>query len=82
MVEFRPYATYSEQADAAYVHLAEGQVATTESLDDLRMIDYSGDGRVIGIELLDVSDGVDLRDIPQRPLVEALLHDYNFPVLA
>ena len=53
--------------DAAYIYLREDvQVARTRNLDGSRLIDYAEDGEPVGIELLDVSEGINLDDLPAR----------------
>ena len=65
--------TYDPEVDVLYVQLADGKVSRTVSLDDFRLIDYSKDGRVIGIEFIDASAGIDLSDIPFSETVEKLI---------
>jgi uncharacterized protein YuzE len=79
---FTPHATYSRGADAIYVALASLPVDHTTSLDDCRMIDVAADGRVIGVEFLAVSDGVDLSDVPSADVVEELINKLDAPVPA
>lgn len=56
---------YDHEADVLYVRLAAGVVvARTVELDDARLIDYSADGAVVGLEFLDASEGIDLSDVP------------------
>lgn len=69
----RDAVTYDVEADVLYVTLAEGDVARSTSLDDLRILDYSEDGAVLGIEFINASAGVDLADIPFQRRVEALI---------
>jgi uncharacterized protein YuzE len=64
MKEFRPHARFSPTADAIYVYLNDQPVTFTKELDDYRLIDYSADGAVAGIEFLGVSGCIDLSDIP------------------
>ncbi|MPZ23931.1 MAG: DUF2283 domain-containing protein [Dehalococcoidia bacterium] len=75
---------YDEEADAIYVYLRELSVTRTERLDDIRLIDYSDDGAVVGIEFLSVSEGIDLADIPFARTVEKLLGNsgYRFRIFA
>jgi len=50
--------TYSKQADAMYIRFGEdgeGVVARTEEVNPGLLLDYDHDGRLYGIELLDVS---------------------------
>lgn len=79
------YVQYDEETDVLYVRLPhEGTVERTVSLDDLRLIDYSAEGAVIGIEFVDASGGVDLRDVPFAETAEKLIResDLEFPVFA
>lgn len=76
--------TYDADADILYVRLGSGKVASTQTLDDLRLIDLSKEGVVIGIEFIDASGGIDLRDVPFRQKVEQLIGDsgYTIKILA
>jgi uncharacterized protein YuzE len=68
---------YDAEADALYVRFSDQAVDKTVGLDDLRMIDYSTDGGVVGIEFIDVSGGIDLHDLPFGRKVEELIHGYG-----
>jgi uncharacterized protein YuzE len=61
------------EADAAYITIARDDIARTAKLDENRIIDYDASGAVVGIELLNVSRGVDLRDLPYREELVDLL---------
>lgn len=56
--------TIDREADAAYITFREGPVVRTVELSDVRMIDYGEGDAVRGLELLSVSHGVDLTDLP------------------
>lgn len=77
-----PYITYSAGADALYIAFADETVSWTEELDHRRMVDRGSGDRVLGIEFLDVSDGIDLTGVPERERVEKLLRVFTFPVIA
>jgi len=78
-----PRMTYNKDADAAYIYLREGMaVARTRNLDGSRLVDYAEDGEPIGIELLDVSEGVNLDDLPARSAVSILLEQQHIKVFA
>ena len=47
---------------------------------DLRTIDYSNDGGIVGVELLGVSGGVDLLDVPHRHKVEELINELGLGI--
>lgn len=78
-----PRMTYNKDADATYIYLREGMaVARTRNLDGARLVDYAEDGEPIGIELLDVSEGVNLDDLPSRDIVSLLLEQHDIKVFA
>jgi uncharacterized protein YuzE len=73
---------HDEEADALYVTLSEKGYAYGEELDPERRIDYAEDGTPVGVELLCVSTGVDLRDIPESREIAKLLAEKRIRVLA
>lgn len=80
----KKFAEYHEEADVLYVTLLDAEVDDTVELDDMRMIDYSADRRVVGVEFVSPSAGIDLTDVPFAKVVEKLigLAGYSFKVLA
>jgi uncharacterized protein YuzE len=69
-----PGATYDPEADVLYVQLTGGEMAATQKfLDDRRILDYSADGAVVGVEFICASEGVDLSDVPFAQSVESLI---------
>jgi uncharacterized protein YuzE len=70
-------AEYDPQADALYVHLSDQPYAFGEDLDFARRVDYAEDGTPVGVELLYVSQGVDLSQLPQASDLAAVLDQYN-----
>jgi uncharacterized protein YuzE len=68
---------YDPEADALYVHLSELPYAFGEDLDHARRIDYAADGTPVGVELLYVSHGVDLRELPQASDLADVLKQHN-----
>lgn len=73
---------YDRQADALYARLSDRDYAFGEDLDHARRIDYAQDGTPIGIELLYVSQGVDLTDLPMANELTAELRKLNIRELA
>ena len=47
---------YDKQADAIYITLRESDVATTREIEDNIIVDLDAAGKMVGIELLFVSD--------------------------
>jgi uncharacterized protein YuzE len=76
------FLTYDEQADAVYVQFARTSVARTEELSDGVAVDYDADGRAVGVESLDVSEGIDLDRVPRRAQVAKLLEERHFKIFA
>lgn len=50
---------YDPKADAVYIRLAAGEVADSDEVREGVVLDYDANGRVLGIEMLDVSRRVD-----------------------
>lgn len=77
-------ATYDADADALYVRLRDGAVPRQVFLDDLRIVDYSEDRAVVGVEFLHASAGIDLSDVPFASTVERLIGEcgHSFRVFA
>jgi len=67
--------TCDQKADAVYLYLSNNDVAYSKELDTERVIDYSADGEVRGIEFLSVSHGVNTDDLPYRSAIERALYD-------
>jgi uncharacterized protein YuzE len=64
-------------ADAVYIWLCDLPYAFGEDLDHARRIDYAIDRKQIGIELLNLSKGVNVDDLPEREAVEKLLESHR-----
>ena len=73
-----------QKADAAYVRLTEAKIARTNEVNDQVLIDYDEHGNVVGVELLDISDGVDLGRLADEliKLIEPALGEAHIKMLA
>lgn len=78
MIEYQ----HDEEADAVYIRISEKAYASGEELDPERRVDYAGDGSPVGIELLCVSTGVDVRDLPEQDEVAKVLASHRIKLLA
>lgn len=70
-------------SDALYVTLADKKVAFTREIDSNRFIDYAEDGSAVGIDILEVSAGVELSDLPHSEeiidrWIELILEEFDF----
>jgi len=54
---------YSKEDDALYITLKEADVADTDELTEDIIIDYDIGGNIVGIEVLDASQHVDIENI-------------------
>lgn len=73
------HVTYDEDADALYVQLSDATVDHSTSVDDIRIIDYSDDGAVVGIEFVNASSGIALTELPLSRTVEQLIGESGLP---
>lgn len=73
---------YDRSVDALYIHLRDLPYAFGEDIDHERRIDYASDGLPIGIELLGVSNGVTLDNLPEREAIARLLEEQHIKVFA
>ena len=73
---------YDERADAIYIRLRDAPYAYGKVLDDDRNIDYDADHAPIGVELLNVSLGVNPDDLPERDAIVRALDDHHIKVFA
>jgi len=73
---------HDKKADAIYITLVNDPVAYTKSLDETRLIDYDTKGNPIGIELLCVSNGVILDDLPIAAEIAQVLANKNIKTYA
>ncbi|MBI4339275.1 MAG: DUF2283 domain-containing protein [Chloroflexi bacterium] len=72
---------YDREADALYIWLSDKPYAYGEDLDRERRIDYASDGTPVGVELLCVSSGVSLHDLPQQDKIAQVLRELRIKVL-
>ncbi len=50
---------YDPQVDALYILMASGKLAQTEQVRPDLMVDYDENGKILGIEMLDISKNAD-----------------------
>jgi uncharacterized protein YuzE len=73
---------YDREADAIYIYLNNKPYAYGKDLDDDRRIDFAADNTPMGIELLDVSKGVNLDNFPEQDEITKCLRKYNIKIFA
>ncbi len=70
--------SHDAEADAIYITLRDMPYKWGEDLDHRRRIDFGKDNKPIGIELLSVSKGINLNDLPERATLTRLLTERGF----
>lgn len=51
------------EADALYVRFRQGEFAENKKVDDETILDYDAEGRLLGIEVLNVSRRIPLEEL-------------------
>ena len=51
---------YSQEADAIYIRLKENKIVNSDEISDGVIVDYDENGNMVGIEILWVSEKVDI----------------------
>ncbi len=74
--------SYDKEADAIYLYLSHKKISRTKELDSERIIDYSEDGEIRGIEFLTVRNGVNTDNLPYRNEIERALNDKGIKTFA
>jgi len=73
---------YDREADAIYIYLSNAKVAYGRDLDNERRIDYDDNDEPRGLELLCVSDGVIIDDLPNTEEVGRMLGERGIRIYA
>ncbi len=75
------YVQYDSEADALYVRLREpiGDVKS-RPVDDARIVDYDAEDRVVGVELLDASHGINLEGLPEAEAIAEAIRSFPQPL--
>lgn len=73
---------HEPDADCAYILINELPHAYSKEIDEARFVDYAEDGSVIGVELLYISGGVDVSDLPYASQIAELLEKHNVKVFS
>ena len=71
-----PTLLHHHAADAVVIVFSDEPVGWSRQLDPDRRVDYGEDGRVVAVAFERVSWGVELRELPARPLIARLLGEH------
>jgi uncharacterized protein YuzE len=78
----KPRVSYDRTVQALYVRLADAPYDHGEDLDEDRRVDYAADGTPIGVEFLDVDEGVNLDGVPRAAEIAEALRPLGLKVYA
>ncbi|MBU7017693.1 MAG: DUF2283 domain-containing protein [Theionarchaea archaeon] len=60
--------TYDSKVDAVYIQFQEGEYSISKEIGDGIVLDYTEDGKVMGIEILEASQKMPLKNIEEITL--------------
>lgn len=60
--------TYDPKIDAVYIQFQEGEYTISKEIGDGIVVDYTEEGKVMGIEILEVSQKMPLKNIEEITL--------------
>jgi len=73
---------HDKKADTLYIRFNDFPYAYSDELDEFRFVDYDADDNAIGVELLNVSNGVTLDNLPHQAEIDGILTRRNIKVHA
>ena len=56
---------YDKEADAVYIEFQKGEFSKNKKIDDFTIIDLDNKGRILGIELLEVSKRIPIESLSE-----------------
>lgn len=57
--------SYDKEADAMYIEFRKGEFTKNKKIDDFTIIDLDKDGKILGIELLEVSTRIPIESLSE-----------------
>ena len=57
--------SYDKEADAMYIEFRKGDFAKNKKVDDFTIIDLDKDDKILGIELLEVSNRIPIESLSE-----------------
>ena len=71
----------NDVGDILYLRLLRAKIATCREFGDWRNLDYDGEGRLIGVELIGLPRGVSLLGLPEADRIRDALIAHGPPEL-
>ncbi len=60
--------TYDPKTDAVYIQFQEGEYSISKEIGDGVILDYTEEGKIMGIEILEVSQKMPLKNVEEITL--------------
>lgn len=77
-----PQVLYDQHTDILYIEFSDAPVARTREAGSVwTNVDEAADGTVVAVEFVNASNGIDLRYVPRRAEIEALVQPLNLPMM-
>jgi uncharacterized protein YuzE len=73
---------YSQEADAIYIRLKENKIVNSDEISDGVIVDYDENGDVVGIEILRVSEKVDIDQLIIQSFNKVMVESANVSKVA
>ena len=64
-------------AGSLYIRLNQSPVHQTREFGDFRMVDYDAQGRIVGVEFLQIKGGIDLSGLPEHQRLQTALQAHG-----
>lgn len=71
---------YDKRHDVVYLAFSSADTVRQVKLDNARIVDSGADGRVVGIEFISPSRGMDLTDVPHAPAIAEAARKAGLPI--
>lgn len=71
---------YDRRRDVAYFQFSSAHSVRQVEMSGLRIIDYGGDGSVVGVEFISPSMGIDVAGVPHAAEIEREAHRLGLSV--
>ena len=72
-----PQIQLDPNAGSLYIRLNHSPVHHTREFGDFRMVDYDAQGRIVGVEFLQIRGGIDLSGLPERQRLQTALQAHE-----
>lgn len=73
---------HDKKADTLYIRFNDSPYSHSDEVDEFRFVDYDANDDPIGVELLNVSNGVTLDNLPHQTEIDEILTRRNIKVHA